>query len=158
MLGDSMTFSESIQTCFRKYATFEGRASRSEFWWWALFVAVASMIPMLGMIISLATLIPYLAVTARRLHDSGRSGWWQVAPISLILLTGTMTAVDAMILAYAAGFAVLVTLIFLLVWLIRVGTSGPNEFGEDPLGGSAPDDKDDGDGYIRTRIPTVRRD
>lgn len=153
-----MTFSDSIQTCFKKYATFSGRASRSEYWWWVLFVFVAGLIPMLGMIVSLVTLIPYLAVTARRLHDGGRSGWWQVGPISLGIITTVMVGLDAFILAYAAGIAALAVAILTLVWLIRVGTSGPNEFGDDPLGGVAPDDSDGGDGYTSTRIPTVRRD
>lgn len=86
-----MTFVESISTCFKKYADFSGCASRSEFWWWALFSFVAALV--LGFIsewvsgiFSLATLIPYLAVGARRLHDVDRSGWWQL--IALIPLIG----------------------------------------------------------------------
>lgn len=76
-----MTFGESISTCFSKYATFDGRATRSEFWWFALFTVLASAI--LGMIsetasgvFSLAVLLPSLAVGARRLHDTDRSGWF----------------------------------------------------------------------------------
>ena len=78
-----MTFIQSIQTCFRKYATFNGRASKSEFWWWTLFVVLISIVgQMLGdipaAIIALGTLLPYLAVSSRRLHDIDRSGWWQL--------------------------------------------------------------------------------
>jgi len=76
-----MTFGDSISTCFSKYATFDGRATRSEFWWFALFTVLASAI--LGMIsetasgvFSLAVLLPSLAVGARRLHDTDRSGWF----------------------------------------------------------------------------------
>jgi len=81
-----MTFTESIQTCFSKYADFNGRASRSEFWWWVLFVILATLAAnilneMLGMLISLGTLLPYIAVIARRLHDTNRSGWWQLIGI-----------------------------------------------------------------------------
>lgn len=81
-----MTFTESIQTCFRKYAEFNGRATRSEFWWWVLFVILATCAAdilsyRLGILISLATLLPYIAVTARRLHDTNRSGWWQLIGI-----------------------------------------------------------------------------
>ena len=86
-----MTFGQSIKTCFSKYADFSARASRSEFWWWVLFTFLVSA--GLGMIseivaglFSLATLLPYLAVGARRLHDTDRSGWWQL--LSLIPIIG----------------------------------------------------------------------
>jgi uncharacterized membrane protein YhaH (DUF805 family) len=78
-----MTFGESINSCFSKYAEFNGRASKSEFWWWVLFVLLITIgghiigeIP--GALISLGTFLPYLAVTSRRLHDINRSGWWQL--------------------------------------------------------------------------------
>ena len=67
-----MTFADSIRTCFAKYADFNGTASRSEFW---LFY--------------LAVLLPDLAVGARRLHDTGKSGWWQlllIVPLGVIVL------------------------------------------------------------------------
>jgi len=78
-----MTFIESIQTCFRKYAEFNGRASRSEFWWWILFIVIISIGAQLisqtvGSLVALAALLPNLAVTSRRLHDINRSGWWQL--------------------------------------------------------------------------------
>ncbi|MGH8766199.1 MAG: DUF805 domain-containing protein, partial [Burkholderiales bacterium] len=86
-----MTFGESIKTCFSKYAEFSGRAKRSEYWWWVLFyVLVSAGLGMINQILpglfSLATLLPYLAVGARRLHDTDRSGWWQL--IGLIPLIG----------------------------------------------------------------------
>ena len=78
-----MTFQESIKTCFSKYADFNGRAVRSEYWWFALFIVLVSM--GLGIIseivsglFSLAVLIPSIAAAARRLHDTNRSGWWQL--------------------------------------------------------------------------------
>ena len=78
-----MNFGQAISTCLKKYATFAGRASRPEFWWFALFqflvVLVVSMISeTLGGVASLALLLPALAAGARRLHDIGRSGWWQL--------------------------------------------------------------------------------
>ena len=90
-----MTFVESISTCFAKYADFNGRAQRPEFWWWVLFVFLVNVItgmisPLVSTVFSLATLLPSLAVTARRLHDINRSGWWQliglVPVIGLIVL------------------------------------------------------------------------
>jgi uncharacterized membrane protein YhaH (DUF805 family) len=88
-----MTFVESIQTCFRKYADFSGVASRSEFWWWVLFCAVTGLVlsmisETLGLVFNLAVLLPYIAVTTRRLHDTDRSGWWQL--LFLIPLLGAI--------------------------------------------------------------------
>jgi len=86
-----MTFVESIKTCFSKYADFNGRASRPEFWWWVLFVVLVSaatgaVSQMLSGLFSLAVLVPGLAVGARRLHDTDRSGWLQL--VALIPLIG----------------------------------------------------------------------
>lgn len=85
-----MTFVESIKSGFSKYAEFNGRASLSEFWWWVLFVFLASaaasiVSPMVSGLFSLAVLLPNIAVGARRLHDTDRSGWLQlIAVIPLI--------------------------------------------------------------------------
>jgi uncharacterized membrane protein YhaH (DUF805 family) len=86
-----MTFGDSIKTCFTKYADFTGRASRSEYWWFVLFIVLASIIlsmvtPLLSGLFSLATLLPSIAAAARRLHDTDKSGWWQL--IGLIPLLG----------------------------------------------------------------------
>ena len=86
-----MTFGESISRCFSKYADFNGRAAKPEFWWWMLFIFLASagtgmISPVLSSLLSLATLLPCLAVTSRRLHDVGRSGWWQL--VALVPLIG----------------------------------------------------------------------
>lgn len=86
-----MTFVESIKTCLSKYAEFEGRASRSEFWWWVLFVflvsaAVSMVSATLSGLFSLAVLLPNISVAARRLHDIDRSGWFQL--VALIPLIG----------------------------------------------------------------------
>lgn len=75
-----MTFVDSIKTCFSKYADFDGRASRSEYWWFILFLVLASVVisivnHWMSGLFSLATILPSLAVGARRLHDTDRSGW-----------------------------------------------------------------------------------
>ncbi|MCS0589895.1 DUF805 domain-containing protein [Massilia norwichensis] len=78
-----MTFSESIKTCFSKYATFDGTAPRSEYWWFFLFLCLGSFFcglfsQNLQLAFNIATLLPSLAAGARRLHDTDRSGWWQL--------------------------------------------------------------------------------
>lgn len=94
--GNSVTFFEAIRVCLLKYAEFNGRASRSEFWWFALFVtlvtaALAYVNQNAVSIVSIATLLPLLAVGSRRLHDTGRSGWWQLfllVPIGGLVILG----------------------------------------------------------------------
>ena len=90
-----MNFTKSIEVCFNKFANFEGRASKSEFWWFQLFCVIAQIV---GMILDyllgytelfywisyIIVLLPSLAVGARRLHDTGRSGWWQLLYFTII--------------------------------------------------------------------------
>ncbi len=76
-----MTFSESIRTCLTKYANFDGRATRSEYWWFVLFtflvsVATGLVSEILSGLFTLAVLLPSLAVGVRRLHDIDKSGWF----------------------------------------------------------------------------------
>ena len=78
-----MNFVDAIKTCFTKYADFKGCATRPEFWWWVLFTVVGSLAlgvvhEALSGVFSLATVIPTIAVGARRLHDIDKSGWMQL--------------------------------------------------------------------------------
>ncbi len=98
-----MTFPESISICIKKYADFHGRAPRSEFWWFYLFQFLVSfgfgivagfvgrmlglsedVVAGLVVILYLAIMFPGLAVTARRLHDVSRSGWWMLFPVTIV--------------------------------------------------------------------------
>jgi uncharacterized membrane protein YhaH (DUF805 family) len=84
-------FVSSVKTCFQKYADFKGRAARPEFWWFVLFqfavlIVLGFVHEMLSSLASLALLVPALAVGARRLHDIGKSGWFQL--IGLIPIIG----------------------------------------------------------------------
>ena len=148
-----MDFMTAVKTCFSKYVTFSGRARRSEFWWFVLFVFVGSIAlsivdsvlfgtttvtdngfssstdtPILSGLFTLAILLPYISVAVRRLHDIDRSGWW-----------------------YWIGLIPLIGFILLIVWFARVGTSGSNTYGEDPLGGSLDQ------GLSASSIPPVDR-
>ena len=95
-----MTFYESIIVCLKKYAEFNGRASRSEFWWFTLFVtlvasACAYLSETLASIFLIASLLPLLAVGSRRLRDSGTSAWWLffiMVPVGGIVLLGFLWA------------------------------------------------------------------
>jgi uncharacterized membrane protein YhaH (DUF805 family) len=86
-----MTFQDSIKVCFSKYADFKGTASRSEYWWFILFLIVASLVlseigPLVSGLFTLGTIVPSIAAATRRLHDTQRSGWWQL--IVLVPLLG----------------------------------------------------------------------
>ncbi|MCB4769372.1 DUF805 domain-containing protein [Ancylobacter sp. Lp-2] len=128
-----MTFFQAVSSVLGKYATFHGRAPRSELWWFTLFGVLAPWIAgLLDLVLfhgvyfvqhgetqalsplyslaQLALLIPSFAVGARRFHDMNRTGWWQ-----LLIFTGI------------GAFVV-------LVWFMFKGTEGPNRFGPDPLG------------------------
>ena len=124
-----MNMQTAVKTVLGKYATFSGRAPRSEFWWFTLAGVSLSIIvsiidgavvaPMLGfeafadeageplqMIASLALLLPSLAVAVRRLHDIDRSGWWYL--LIIVPIIGPLV---------------------LLYWYIQPGTDGSNQFG-----------------------------
>ena len=78
-----MTFTDAVRICFVKYADFGGCSSRPEYWWWSLFTLIGALAlqvvdDRLSLAFSIATLVPGVAVTTRRLHDTDRSGWWQL--------------------------------------------------------------------------------
>lgn len=143
-----MNFMEAVRSVLKdKYATFSGRAPRSEYWWFSLFYFLAATVlvafgaavfflvganpdnpgepsttaliiaglPLIAFLF--ASIIPFLAVQIRRLHDRNMSAWWYVGFIVL-------SAVPVV------GF---VASIGLLVVSALKGTDGPNKFGDDPL-------------------------
>ena len=119
-----MGIQEAVITCLTNYVSLDGRASRAEFWWWVLFVLAGWIILLAlggailgadsgagsvsGGMFGLAMLLPTIAVAARRLHDTERSGWW----LWLLLLP-------------FVGWAVLAYL------LVQAGTRSSNWYGEE---------------------------
>ena len=80
-----MNFQTAIRSGFQNYANFKGRASRAEYWWWALFTVILSILlssinSSLGDLGSLVTLLPSIAVAIRRVHDVDRAGWFILLP------------------------------------------------------------------------------
>ena len=71
-----MDFLTAIKTVLSRYVEFDGRSRRSEYWWWALMMFVCGFIPIVNFVVALGGFIPSMAVCVRRLHDTGRSGWW----------------------------------------------------------------------------------
>ena len=85
---ENYTFGEAVKSFFANYANFSGRATISEYWWAWLFNALLNLIlgyiPVIGWIVMLATFIPGLSLSVRRLHDRGKSGWfllWGLLPL-----------------------------------------------------------------------------
>ena len=143
-----ISFKQAVRTCIiDKYMVFRGRAPRSEFWWFVLFqalVAVASIVlygelyPIfmgdvapeegVGALLFLGGaffFLPNLAVTVRRLHDIGLSGWWY-GLYWFALFVALMPPLSVNLL----GDIVTVALFVATLW---PGTRGHNRFGEDPL-------------------------
>lgn len=128
----------AVKTCFRNYVTFRGRAPRSEYWWFVLFFFLGSALlaviegvflgvgetaripggwewhsdggPLTGLF-ALAMILPMLAVTVRRLHDIGKSGWW--------VLIGLVPFFGALVLLY---------------FYVQPSEPGQNVFGPNPVG------------------------
>ena len=179
-----MGFLEAIKTCLKKYADFKGRARRSEFWWFALFcfivylatsfvmgylsVWLADFVDMeptqlaivLVTLIMLAFVIPFFAALTRRLHDTGRSGWWPLIfflcgiayyvcyfrimwPLMDKLATDPFGAATAMTEAImespamatimsVSGMAVFVMIILHLIFAVLDSKWGENKYGPSP--------------------------
>ena len=173
-------FGKAIKQGFSGYVRFSGRATRAEYWWWILFVFLgvwglsivdgiiraatgSNIFGVFQFLFSLAVLLPDLAVTARRLHDIGKAGWWQAVWYLLPLLAAGTFAIlwsGDLDSAVAGGadlgwarlaftLAIIVSIIaFILnlgmtvwwvLWMVRQGEPGPNRFGPDPRAWDSPE-------------------
>jgi uncharacterized membrane protein YhaH (DUF805 family) len=149
----------------QKYADFNGRAPRAEFWWYILAVIILSVIAriidgilgihvagpygLLYLIVAVGLLVPNIAVTVRRLHDTNRTGWWILLPVvpyavgfflgGAAIMGGAATG-SAMGMGAGMGVAGIflvigaVCALVLLVFYCLPGTRGENRYGPDPYG------------------------
>ena len=155
-------FMDAVKTCLRKYFTFSGRARRSEYWWFYLSTIIVAIVAAIidgsivgwqntdegpvGTVTSLALLFPYLSAGWRRLHDTGRSGWWIgggilafVFFIVVIIASAAMAGFDdggtffgdGLIGVLAIGFLIglLIYGITLLVFMCQDSHPSDNKYG-----------------------------
>ena len=169
-----MKFGEAIKSVFKNYANFRGRARRSEFWYFYLFNVIVNialsifsafsnvlgvvdpeaqlilslLFGLPSMIYSLAVFLPSMAVTVRRLHDIGKSGWYYLFPLiplgAIVILavlafivsagTGGSSAVGiVMVVLYVIAIIVMIAFcVVLIVWLCRDSQPGENKWGPNP--------------------------
>lgn len=170
-----MSFVTAIKTCFSNYFTFSGRARRPEYWWFFLFIILGSVIAsfidgaifgvgtpqepptqLVSPIFSLGTFLPMLAVGWRRMHDTGKPGWYLLIPLlvtvagMVALMVGALSlgqldmagvseetlgtdgAGPGMAALAVFGFLQLAVSILIIWWLTRPTQPGPNAYGEEP--------------------------
>ena len=162
-----MSFSEAISACFSNYACFSGRARRSEFWFFYLFqisvsilLAILSVVlfplgllfRILSVIFELICFIPGLAVSVRRLHDTGHSGWCLLFPSICEMLTvlfGLGVFIYGRIYLFFLVLAILFTIISVIALLVLFCTD--SEYGKNEYG-SMPDYKGDDSSF---HIPVI---
>jgi uncharacterized membrane protein YhaH (DUF805 family) len=94
-----MNFQTAIQTCYRKYATFSGVAGAGEYWWFQLYyiigvVVLSSVSNGLYLLWVLINIIPIWAAAIRRLHDTGKSGWWVLFPLVNVIMLCQSTVIS----------------------------------------------------------------
>jgi len=188
VMKEKMSFGKAIASCFSKYCNFNGRARRSEYWYWFLFqsiiritilmmLALIKIIPepsllentmsvklsvliilILMLIVHLGTLLPYLAVSVRRLHDRDDAGWLIIILLilpDLIFNTASIlknSVIKLNTLSFSASsdldkamalvvFYHLTSTIIRIVLFCKSGTEGPNTYGPDPIRIISPSDK-----------------
>jgi uncharacterized membrane protein YhaH (DUF805 family) len=144
-----MNFVDAVKKCFMKFADFNGRAGLPEYWWFTLFgfagaIIIGFVSSTLSNLFSLVLFIPSIAVTARRLHDTNKSGWLQLAWI-----IGSAVGIGVMIYGFfslffggSGGGSVIIgivgiliclaSFVFMVICLIKSGDAGENQYGPVP--------------------------
>ncbi|MFL4468622.1 DUF805 domain-containing protein [Tateyamaria armeniaca] len=145
----------AVRTCLtEKYASFQGRARRSEYWWFILFVVILCVVSsliwwVLYLLVSLALLAPALGAGFRRLQDTGRPGWYILIPFGLSVLTsllaptlpdpdtiaatGELPDMGGTLLFSLLSIVQLVISLVFLWWLTRPSQPETNAYGPPPV-------------------------
>ena len=147
-----MEFGEAIKSFFNRYVDFQGRSSRSEFWWVQLFLfivgfvvsffasflifistVIAQLFYVMLLLFQLGVLIPSIALSVRRLHDTGRSGFFVLMPLAALpfYFAGLFNLNEALL--GFGGLIYLGTAITLIVFFCLPGEDAKNKFGTNPL-------------------------
>ena len=142
-------FGEAISMAIRNYFVFKGRSTRAEYWWWILFLVLAAIpatiisfiIPFLGEAFRLFTIIPSISLTTRRLHDIGKSGWWQLWFTLFMFVIWTSFGVsiaiyfildmDEWVFILPLCISIILSIIasiWWIVWMCRRSDPGPNRY------------------------------
>lgn len=155
-----MGFGDAISICFKKYATFSGRARRAEYWYFVLFSFLCRLVTTIldagvglhgtsggpfSALLSLGLFIPSLAVLTRRLHDTDRSGFWVLGfygvifacTIAIFVIALSMSRAESRVGAVVAVVVFALGIIGAAIWMLIItatkGTNGSNRYGPDPL-------------------------
>lgn len=147
---DILASDKAIWSCFKKYAVFKGRANRFEFWSFFLFYVFVSVVlgiipfvKVIAGILSLACLLPYLAVTVRRLHDTGKSWVWILLPlVGILFFIPAIFSADGdiedlitygLVWVLIGGILYLAGEIVLIVFCAQASQKGENKYGPEPV-------------------------
>ena len=148
-----MNIIDATKTCFRKYFVMRGRARRAEFWWFYLATMIMTTIATLfdvmifgfgdedptpiSSLVTLAVFIPTLTAAVRRLHDTGKPGYYIFAPILFAAIGIGFGAALGPTLgtpgAIIAGLIVVAGLLLQLYWMIQISDPDTNKYGPNPI-------------------------
>ena len=130
---------------FKLYGVFSGRSTREEYWMFTLiylvvyfclstiaFLLNSDVFSIILTILSFAVIVPSLSITARRLHDVGRSGWWQLSPFLGMIFSFIGVFQESTLLMISGGIFMLTLFIVLLVLLVKP-SENDNQYGKKPL-------------------------
>lgn len=141
-----LKFCEAVKVCFKKYVDFTGRPRRSEYWSFMVFTGLLALvsrfldgllddwfgIEVLRMLAGYIVLLPSVAVAVRRLHDTGRSGWWMAPVIVMFLVTLVVTdCFDAHVRDEIMLIYMFYSLV-LMVFFLQDSRHGENQYGPSP--------------------------
>jgi uncharacterized membrane protein YhaH (DUF805 family) len=129
---------------FKLYGVFSGRSTREEYWMFTLiymlvyfalsaiaFMLQSDIFSTILSILSLGVIIPSLSITARRLHDAGHSGWWQISPYIGMIFMGVGMMQESQLLMMSGMGLMIFLFILLLVWLVKPSDED-NQYGPKP--------------------------